>query len=81
MRIDKYLKVSRILKRRTVAQQAASAGKVFINGKEAKPSKEVKIGDIVEIEYSESRLKFKVLSISPTVKKAEATDLYEIIPE
>ena len=79
MRIDKFLKVSRILKRRTVAQEACSGEKVFINGKPAKPSTAVKIGDEVEILYASGSLKFRVLNIKETVKKEEATTLYEVI--
>ena len=69
MRIDKYLKVTRILKRRTVAQEACSAGKVMINGKEAKPSHEGKEGDVVEILYASCTLRFKVLAVKEVVKK------------
>ena len=79
MRIDKYLKVSRILKRRTVAQEACSGEKVFINGKAAKPSAAVKIGDEVEICFSGGSLKIRVLNIKETVKKDEAATLYEVI--
>ena len=79
MRIDKFLKVSRILKRRTVAREAYDGGKVIINGKEVKPSHPVKVGDVVEIDYASGVLKFKVLDVKETVKKDEAKDLYEII--
>ena len=79
MRIDKFLKVSRILKRRTVAQEACSENKVLINGKPAKPSTAVKIGDIVEIVYSAGTLKVRVCAIKETVKKDEASCLYEVI--
>ena len=79
MRIDKFLKVSRILKRRTVAQEACSGGKVMINGKEVKPSHAVKADDVVEIAYSSGTLKFKVLEVKEVVKKDEAHTLYEII--
>ena len=78
MRIDKFLKVSRILKRRTVAREACDGGKVIINGKEVKPSHPVKEGDIVEIDYSTGVLKFEVLKVKETVKKDEAASLYEI---
>ncbi len=81
MRIDKFLKVSRILKRRTVAQEAAKQGKVFINDKEVKPAHQVKIGDIVEIEYATSRLRFKITNLAEVVKKNDASTLYEIITE
>lgn len=79
MRIDKFLKVSRILKRRTVAREACDGGKVIINGKEVKPSHQIKVGDVVEIDYATGVLKFKILEIKETVKKDEAASLYEII--
>ena len=79
MRIDKFLKVSRILKRRTVAQEACDAGKVIVNGKEAKPSHRIKVGDVVEIIYRTGALKFAVKEIKEHVKKDEACELYEII--
>ena len=79
MRIDKFLKVSRILKRRTVAQEACAGGKVAVNCRDAKPSQQVKAGDIVEITYATGTLKFKVLSIKQTTKKDEASSLYEVI--
>lgn len=79
MRIDKFLKVSRILKRRTVAQEACGEEKVFINGKAVKPAAKVKIGDVVEIVYTSGTLKFRVLEIKEFVKKEEAASLYEVI--
>lgn len=79
MRIDKFLKVSRILKRRTVAQEACAGGKVVVNGKEVKPAYSVKTGDVVEIGYAAGTLKFRVLDVKETVKKDEASSLYEII--
>lgn len=79
MRIDKFLKVSRILKRRTVAQEACSGGKVTINGKDVKPAHPVKVGDVVEIAYATGKLKFRILNVKETVKKDEASSLYEII--
>lgn len=79
MRIDKFLKVSRILKRRTVAQEACGENKVLINGKAAKPATAVKIGDVVEVIYATGTLKFRVLNIKETVKKDEAASLYEVI--
>ncbi|MBQ8658214.1 MAG: RNA-binding S4 domain-containing protein [Clostridia bacterium] len=79
MRIDKFLKVSRILKRRTVAQEACGEDKVLLNGKPAKPASKIKIGDEVEILYSSGTLKFRVLNIKETVKKEEAASLYEVI--
>ena len=79
MRIDKFLKVSRILKRRTVANDACSGGRVSVNGKDVKPSYSLKVGDVVEIRFGEGSLKFRVLILKETVKKEEATSLYEII--
>ena len=79
MRIDKFLKVSRILKRRTVAQEACDENKVLINGKAAKSGARVKIGDVVEVVYATGTLKFRVLNIKETVKKDEAASLYEVI--
>ncbi len=79
MRIDKFLKISRILKRRTVAQEACGEEKVLINGKTAKPATKIKIGDEVEILYAVGSLKFRVLNIKETVKKEEAASLYEVI--
>ncbi len=81
MRIDKFLKVSRILKRRTLAQEAASAGKISVNGREVKPSYRVKIGDIVEVSFLSGTLKFRVLDLKETVKKDDAQNLYEVIAE
>ncbi len=79
MRIDKFLKVSRILKRRTVAQEAADAGKISVNGKVVKPSYRLKVGDLVELNYLSGTVKFKVLELKETVKKDEAASLYEVI--
>ncbi|MDE6000802.1 MAG: RNA-binding S4 domain-containing protein [Clostridia bacterium] len=79
MRIDKFLKISRILKRRTLAQEACGNGKVTVNGKYVKPAYKVKIGDEVEIKYTEGSVKFRILAIKETVKKDEASSLYEII--
>ena len=79
MRIDKFLKVSRILKRRTVAQEACTEEKVLVNGKNAKPSTKIKIGDEVEILYAKGAFKFRVLNIKETVKKEEVATLYEVI--
>ena len=81
MRIDKFLKVSRILKRRTVAQEAADAGKISVNGKTVKPSYRLKVGDIVELDYLSGSVKFRVLELKETVKKEEAASLYEVIAQ
>ena len=79
MRIDKFLKVSRILKRRTVAQEACTEEKVIINGRQAKPSTAVKVGDVVEILYATGTLKIRILQIKETVKMEEASSLYEVV--
>ena len=79
MRIDKFLKVSRILKRRTVAQQACDKGKVIVNGREVKPAHRIKEGDEVELQFTGGALKFRILAIKETVKKDEASSLYEVI--
>ena len=76
MRLDKYLKVSRIIKRRTVANEACDAGRVTVNGKVARASYDVKIGDIIEISFGTRNFKAKVLSVAETVKKENAEDLY-----
>lgn len=81
MRLDKYLKVSRLIKRRTVANEACDAGRVLVNSKPARASYEVKIGDQIEIGLGSRRVKVKVLSISETVRKGQASDLYQILSE
>lgn len=79
LRIDKFLKVSRILKRRTVAGDACKAGKVSVNGREVKPAYQLKVGDVVELAFAAGSLKFRVLGLKETVKKDEAPSLYEIV--
>ena len=79
MRIDKFLKVSRILKRRTVANEAVKGGRVSVNVREVKPAYTLKIGDEVEIRFGDETVKFRVLSLKETVKKDEVSSLYEII--
>lgn len=79
MRIDKFLKVSRILKRRTVASDACKGGKVTVSGKEVKPSYSLKVGDEVELRFGNGSVKFVVLNLKETVKKDEASSLYRII--
>ena len=79
MRIDKYLKVTRLIKRRTVANDACDGERISINGKVVKPSKEVKIGDIVEISFGNRVLKIRVLGLNEKVKKEDASTLYEVI--
>lgn len=79
MRIDKFLKVSRILKRRTVAKDAAAGGKIFVNGKEVKPAYQLKVGDEVEVSFASGALRFRVKELRESVKKDEAQHLYEVI--
>lgn len=79
MRLDKYLKISRIIKRRTVAKEACEGGRVSINGKVAKPGTEVKEGDVIEIQYASKSLKAKIINITEHVKKENAQGMYEII--
>lgn len=79
MRLDKYLKVSRIIKRRTVSNEACSLGRVTINGKTAKPAAEVKVGDILEVTLGGRQLKVRVISVREHATKADASDMFEII--
>lgn len=79
MRLDKFLKVSRILKRRTVANAACDGGRVSVNGKSSKPSNQLKIGDRVEISFGSSKLIFNVLSLNEHAKKEEAEAMFEVI--
>jgi len=79
VRLDKFLKVSRIIKRRTVANDACDTEHVSVNGRRAKASYDVKEGDIVEITFGQRTLKFKVLQVKETVAKNDASTLYEII--
>ena len=81
MRIDKFLKASRILKRRTVSKELAMNERVEINGRVVKPSHEVKAGDVVAITFGTRRLEIRVLSIAEVKKKQDAADMYEIISE
>ncbi len=79
MRLDKYLKVSRLIKRRTVANDACDAGRVSINGKTAKASVDVKVGDEIEIQFGNKSVKVRVTDVKDTVKKDEAKDMFEYI--
>lgn len=79
MRLDKFLKVSRLIKRRTVANEACDAGRVMVNGKVAKASVSVKAGDIIEISFGNKEVKVEVLDVQATVKKDEAKDLFKYI--
>lgn len=79
MRLDQYLKVSRIIKRRTVAHEASSSDKIYVNGKIAKPSTDIKVGDVITINYYKKTMEVQVKSILPSTKKEDALDMYEIL--
>ncbi len=79
MRLDKFLKVSRLIKRRTVANEACDAGRVAVNGKTAKASQDIKIGDTIEIGFGTKNVKVEVLSIQDTSKKEEAKELFKYL--
>ena len=81
MRLDKYLKVSRLIKRRTLAKEASNSERILLNGKIAKPSKELKVNDIITIEFGKKEISVKVLSLNPVVKKDDASSMYELISE
>lgn len=76
MRIDKYLKVSRIIKRRTIANQVCDAGKVLVNGKVVRASYDVKIDDVIEINFDTRSIKVKVVSLNEVIKKEDAASMY-----
>lgn len=80
MRLDKYLKVSRLIKRRTVANEACDAGRVTVNGKTAKASAEVKTGDVIEIGFGNKAVRVEVLAVQDTTKKEEAKELFRYLP-
>ncbi len=79
MRLDKFLKVSRLIKRRTVANEACDAGRVMVNDKVAKASMSVKAGDIIDIAFGNKNVKVEVLNVQETVKKEEAKDLFKYL--
>lgn len=81
MRLDKFLKVSRIIKRRTVANDVCSLGRVTVNGKESKPGVKLKVGDIVTIQFGNGNVSFRVLKLADTVKKDDAASMYEILED
>ena len=81
MRLDKYLKVSRIIKRRTVANDACDASHVAVNGRVVKASYDVKVGDEISVSFGARTVKIRVLSVKETVKKEEAAELYEILSQ
>ena len=77
MRLDKFLKVSRLIKRRSVANEACDAGRVLVNGQSAKASKDIKVGDKIEIQFGQRIVKVEVVSVKETVKKDEAAEMYK----
>ena len=81
MRLDKYLKVSRIIKRRTVANEACDASHISVNRIRAKASYDVKVGDVIEIGFGQKTLRVRVTDVRDTTKKAEAADLFEVLPK
>lgn len=81
MRLDKYLKVSRIIKRRTVANEACSGGRVTLNGKVAKPGAEVKPGDEMTIRFGDKLGRYQILSVAENVRKEGAAEMYRVIAE
>ncbi|MBE6624257.1 MAG: RNA-binding S4 domain-containing protein [Ruminococcaceae bacterium] len=81
MRIDKFLKISRIIKRRTVANDACDSAHVSVNGRTVKASYDVKEGDIIEIAFGEKKLKVRVLDVREVVRKNDASELYEVVSE
>ena len=81
MRLDKYLKISRLIKRRTVANEACDAGRVFVNEKQARASYDVKEGDVLELHLGERVLKAQVLSVVEFARKEQAGDMYRMLEE
>ena len=79
MRLDKYLKVSRLIKRRTVANEACDAGRVMINGKTAKAGTDVKVGDVIEIGFGTRNVKVEVLDVQETTRNEDATELFRYL--
>jgi len=80
MRLDKYLKVSRIIKRRSVASDACDTGHVMLGGKEAKPSANVRVGDIISVRFGDRLTQYEVVTLNEHVLKADAAGMYRIIP-
>ena len=81
MRLDKFLKVSRIIKRRTVANDACDASHVTVNGKRAKASYDVKVGDVIEVSFGQRQLTVRVLDVKDSTKKADAGNMFEVISQ
>ncbi len=81
MRLDKFLKVSRLIKRRTIAKEICDAGKITVNGRTAKASSEVAVGDMLELHFANRTMKVKIAKVSETIKTQEAADMYEVLGE
>lgn len=81
MRLDKFLKVSRIIKRRTVANEACDGGRVEINGRPAKAGAQAKVGDVVTLHFGDRTFKFRILVVEETVKKQDTADMYEVLTD
>ncbi len=81
MRLDKFLKVSRIIKRRTVANEACDGGRVEINGRPAKAGAQVKVGDVVTLHFGDREFRFRILVVEETVKKQDTADMYEVLTD
>jgi len=81
MRLDKYLKVSRLIKRRTVAKDVSDQGRVLLNGKEAKPSSTVKVGDVLEVQFGQRTLTVRIERISESARKEDAEGMYTVLQE
>ena len=79
MRLDKFLKVSRLIKRRTIANEACDTGRISVNGKVQKASYDVKVGDVISIRFGEKAVEAKVLSVQETVRKDEAAELFQYL--
>ena len=79
MRLDKYLKVSRLIKRRTIANEACDTGRISVNGKVQKASYDVKVGDVISIRFGEKAVEAKVLAVQETVRKDEAAELFQYL--
>ena len=79
MRLDKYLKISRLIKRRTIANEACDAGRVTVNGKVAKASQDVKVGDKISIKFGDKTVDAEILSVQETVRKEEAKDMFKYL--
>lgn len=81
MRLDKYLKVSRLIKRRSVATEVCKQDRILVNGKEAKPAKDIKENDLITLIFGRKTIEVKVLSVKEVIKKEDASNMYELIKE